>query len=252
MKGLILRMLLLFLALAICASAFAADDSENKTSVRLTPRIWLSFANTTNDEDSSTEMFFLPMYGATLTVTPKGAPNYNFLLTGLFGEGDGYFRTASEPPGVTEAERVDVELLVRYNFPGKNFSIFAGPRFVSFDKKDMAGSFFANTDTTVMLAELGIGNVINITDDGRHRFFGNFTFGVGFFDYDYDDSTGWTEYGSDTYPAIDFNFGYQYSMGLSSSFSLRYRGFLIFDENDFEQTRLNTFHGPELAFTINF
>jgi hypothetical protein len=252
MKGLIFRMLVLILGVAICASAFAADDSEDKTFIRLTPRIWFSFANTINDEDSSTEMFYLPMYGVTLTVTPKGAPNYNFLLTGFYGEGNGDFRTAYDPPGETEAERVDVELLVRYNFPGKNFSIFAGPRFVGFDKKDMAGSFFANTDTTVTLAEIGIGNVTNITDDGRHRFFGNFTFGVAFANYDYYDSTGWTESDSGTYPAIDFNFGYQYSIGLSSSFSLRYRGFIIFDENDYEQIRLNTFHGPELAFTINF
>jgi hypothetical protein len=252
MKGFMHKVSVLFLGLIICTSAFAADDSEDQTSVRLTPRVWLSFANIVNSEDSSTEMFFLPMFGATLAVTPKGAPNYNFLLTGFYGEGSGDFRTASDPPGDTDAERVDVELLVRYNFPGKNFSVFAGPRFVSFYQEDLAGSFFAETDTTVLVLELGVGTVTDMTDDGRHRLFGNFTLGAGFIDYDYEDSTGFTESGSGTYPAIDFNFGYQYSMGSASSFSIRYRGFIIFDENDFDHTRLNTFHGPEIAYTFNF
>lgn len=252
MKSFIHNVSVLFLGLIICSSVFAAEDSEDKTFFRLTPRIWFSFANTVNDEDSSTEMFSLPMYGATLAVIPKGAPNLNFLLTGFYGEGNGEFLTAFEPPGETQAERADIEFLVRYNFPGKNFSIFAGPRFVGFYKEDMAGSFWAETDTTVWVAELGIGTVTNITDDGRHRFFGNFTLGAASMEYDYEDSTGWTESDSGVYPSVDFNFGYQHSIGLSSSFSIRYRGFIILEENDFGQKRLDTFHGPEIAFTINF
>ncbi|MGD2271857.1 MAG: hypothetical protein PVI06_15755 [Desulfobacterales bacterium] len=252
MKSNLHKISVLFFSFIICSSVVAADSSEDETLLRVTPRLWLSFANTISSEDSSTEMFFLPMFGATLAVTPRGAPYYNFLLTGLYGEGDGDFAALSGSRGDSEAERVDVEFLVRYNYPGKNFSVFVGPRFVNFYQEDAAGALFAETDTSVWVLELGIGTVTNITDDGRHRFFGNFTLGAAFVDYDYDDSTGWTESGSGTYPAIDFNFGYQYSIGLSSSFSIRYRGFLIFDENDFDQTKLDTFHGPELALTINF
>jgi hypothetical protein len=251
MKAAIWKTSVLLLSLVICSSSFASEATEAQTGFRLTPRLWLATIDLQDDEETSTEAYSLPMYGLTASVTPKATPNLNFMLTGLHGEGDGEL-VSLWGDGDTEGKRTDIEFLVRYNFPGKNFSIFAGPRYVAFDKEDIVGSWRAETDTTIWVIEVGAGTVTPISDDGRHRFFGNFTFGVAFSDYDYEDTDGWDESESDTKPSIDFNFGYQYSIGASSSFSIRYRSFLLMEENDFEQLKHSLVHGPEAAFTINF
>lgn len=254
MKNAILKTSVILLSLIICSSSFASEATEAQTGFRLTPRLWLSFIDLQDDEDTTTEAYFMPMYGLTASVTPKGAPNVNFMLTGLYGEGEGEFYGAwvGGGEGDTEGERTDIEFLVRYNFPEKNFSIFAGPRYVTFDKKDSVGSFRAETDTTIWVVEVGAGTVTPISDDGRHRFFANFTVGAAFRDYDYKDTDGLDESDSAIYPSIDFNFGYQCSIGASASFSIRYRVFMLMEENDLDQLKHNAIHGPEVAFTINF
>lgn len=252
MNNAIFKTSVVLLSLIICSSSFASDATEAQTGFRLTPRLWLSYMDLQDDAGTSTEAYFLPMFGLTASVTPKATPNLNFMLTGLYGDGDGEYVNQWYGDGDTEGERTDIEFLVRYNFPDKSFTIFAGPRYVTFDSKATAGVFRAKTDASIFIIEVGAGTVTPISDDGRHRLFGNFTIGVAFTDYDYKDTEGWDESDSATYPSIDFNFGYQYSIGASYSFSTRYRAFMLVEENDLDQMKHNAIHGLEVAFTTNF
>lgn len=251
MNNAIFKTSVVLLSLIICTSSFASDATEAQTGFRLTPRLWLSYMDIQDDEETSTEAFFLPLYGLTVSVTPKATPNLNFMLTGLYGDGDGEYINQWYGDGDIEGERTDIEFLVRYNYPDKPFTIFAGPRYVTFNSKATAGVFREEDDTTIFVIEVGAGTVTPISDDGRHRLFGNFTIGAAFMDYDYEDTDGWYESDSATYPSIDFNFGYQYSIGASSSFSTRYRAFMLMEENDLGQLKHNIIHGLEVAFTIN-
>ncbi len=250
MSRLTVKILALLLGFILCSSALAADVEESDTIIQLTPRLWLASLNIVNDEETSTDQISLPMYGFTLAVNPTA--NLNLLLTAFYGEGDGDYINFYEGVGTTEVERTDIEFLFRYNFPGKKFSIFFGPRYVDFKEDSIAGSFLAEDDATIWLAEVGLGVVADMSDNGRHRLFGNFTVAAAFAEYDYIDTNGYAESGDDVYPAFDFNFGYQYVIGSHLSFSARYRGFILLDENDFDHGRLNTLHGPELALTLYF
>ena len=250
MSRLTIKILALLLGFILCSSALAADEEESDTIIQLTPRLWLSSLNIVNDEETSTDQISIPMYGLTFAVNP--ADNLNLLLTAFYGEGDGDYFNTFEGSGTTEVERTDIEFLVRYNFPGKKFSIFCGPRYVDFKEDSIAGSFLAEDDATIWLVEVGLGIVADMSNNGRHRLFGNFTVAAAFAEYEYRDTNGFIESGDDVYPAFDFNFGYQYVIGSYLSFSARYRGFILFDENDVGHGRLNTLHGPELALTFYF
>jgi hypothetical protein len=250
MPRLTTQILALLLGFLICTTALAAEEEESDTIIQLTPRIWLSYLNIVNDEEASTDQIFIPLYGFTFGVNPSA--NLNLLLTAFYGEGDGDYINIYEGIGTTEVERTDVEFLVRYNFPGKKFSLFGGGRYVDFKEDNMAGAFLAEDDITFWLAEVGLGIVADISDNGRHRLFGNFTAAAAFGDWQYRDSNGYVASDDGVEPAFDFNFGYQYVIGSHLSFSVRYRGFIIFDSNDYDHTRLNTLHGPELALAIYF
>ena len=149
-------------------------------------------------------------------------------------------------------ERTDVEFLVRYNFPGKKFSIFGGARYVDFKEDNITPSFLAEDDMTLWLAEVGFGMVADMSDNGRHRLFGNFIAAAAFGEWEYRDTNGYVDSDDSVEPAFDFNFGYQYVIGSHLSFSVRYRAFIIFDTNDYDHRRLNTLHGPEVALAIYF
>ncbi len=242
--------IVLLISLLLCAPAIAAEEEESDILFQITPRLWLSYLNIVNDEETSTDQIFIPLFGLTVSVNPSST--WNVLLTGYYGEGDADYINIFEGTGTTEAERIDVELLLRYNFPGKKFSIFGGGRYVDFSEDSSAGTFQAEDDSTLFLLEIGMGMVAEMSDNGRHRLFSNFTAAAAFSEYEYRDSNGYVESGDDVYPALDFNFGYQYVIGSSMSFSVRYRGFVLFDENDYYHTRLNTLHGPELGLTFYF
>ena len=243
------------LSLFICSSAFAQDYETENSIINLTPRIWYSYVNLSSEDYSSTEMFALPLYGATLAVTPRSTPNWHYLLTGLYGEGDGE-TVSAYGNGKRDVERLDIELLARYNFPGRNFSLFVGPRYVKFDQTLNVPSFTTDLQSKIYIFELGLGTHADLTEDGRHRLFGNFTLGLGRLEWDYSDSDGLTS--SDSYfaPAIDFNTGYQYAITASTNVSLRYRLFSIVTKPEvasgYEQKKLETIHGPELTFTVAF
>jgi len=91
MKNAIFQTSVVILSLIICSSSFASDATEAQTGFRVTPRLWLSYMDLQDDEETTTEAFFLPLYGLTVSVTPKSTPNLNFMFTGLFGDGDGEY-----------------------------------------------------------------------------------------------------------------------------------------------------------------
>lgn len=242
------------LCLFIGASAFANDENE-KSIINLTPRLWYSFVNLSGEDYTSTKMFALPLYGATLAINPNSTPSWNFLLTGLYGKGDGDTVTYWGD-GKKDVKRFDFELLARYNFPGRNFSFFVGPRYVKFDQTLDSPDFISEIKTKIYLLEFGLGTHADVTKDGRHKVFGNFALGLGRQEWDYADSDASTSSGSYFAPSVDFNTGYQYAIGESASVSLRYRLMAILSKPEVapgrEQTKLDTIHGPELSITIGF
>ena len=245
-----LKITVVFFGLLLCGTAIADEQEESDTVFQITPRVWLSYLNIVNDEETSTDAIFLPLAGLTASLSPTR--NLNLIVSGYYGTGDADYVNTVEGTGTTEVQRMDIEFLVRYNLPGKYISIFAGPRYVEINEENKANGFKATDDSTIWLAELGLGAAANISDSGRHRLFANFMAAAAFSDYEYEDTNGFKESGSGTYPAFDFNLGYQYIIGTHFSFNIRYRAFLIYEENDFEHMRLNTLHGPEFALTLSF
>jgi len=246
--------LIVFLSAPVCA--------QEKTYINITPRAWLSYLDIPFEDGTSTETFFLPMYGATLTISPLMTPNFSFILTALTGNGDGDAVVLwARPPtnsGDLEIDRTDIELLVRYAVPpNRNLLVYCGGRYITFDRtlKVPYWSYRAETEATLWAAEIGLGATVDMTENARHKFFGNFTFGFVFQDWKFDDSDGVAASGDNTAPMIDLNAGYQYTYK-SLSFSCRYRLFTysnrteIFEGDD--QDKLATIHGLEVGFTLTF
>jgi hypothetical protein len=232
--------------------AVAQDDTEIVTGVRFTPRLWLSMFNPVDGEGESREQYVIPFFGATLLISPSGTPNTNFFLTGLYGEGEGEYYRPGDAIGESTNQRLDVEFLIRRNIPGKSVSIFFGARYINFEDVSIAGDFQAESISDMIIAEFGVGIVTDLTEDGRHRVFANLMPGIANASWDYEDSEGWEESDSGLHPTLDVNFGFQFGLNDRAALSARYRGFFVSEENDYEQSRLVTIHGPELALSIGF
>ena len=180
-----------------------------------------------------------------------------FTLLAGNGDGDGVFDTSEIAK--SDNDRTDAELLVRYNLPNKNLSLYAGGRYIKF-KQELSGSaipiYNAEIETESWAIEAGLGATVNISENGRHRFFSNFTFGYNFSDWDYRDQSGFTSSGDDDSPIIDFNAGYQYIINERFNLSGRYRIFLQTQETgvvgNVTQDKYLTIHGPELTLAITF
>lgn len=226
------------------------DDTEIVTGVRLTPRFWVSAVNPVDGEGESKEQYVLPFFGGTVLVSPSATPNTNYLLTGLYGEGEGEYLLLGSALGESTMKRFDLELLIRRNFPGKGLSLFFGPRFIGFEESNVAASFQAETTTDMVIVEFGLGSVTDITENGQHRVFANFVPGIANVSWDYEDNDGVTDSDSSIRPTLDLNLGYQLGLGDRAALSARYRGFFVSDENDYEQSRLVTVHGPEFALSV--
>ena len=258
------------LCLIFTFASVAAQETQEKSRFSVTPRIWLGQFNTVEFEGERIEAFVIPLSGLTFTFSPRSLPNTNFLLTALTGDGDGDFVYFGFPGGQSEAERDDIELLIRYNFPDKLLSIYYGVRFVDFNTTSaistcpssldpICGFWFplnkSVTDSELWVVEIGVGGVTDITEDSSHRLFAYFTLGAGFSDFDFVQIEGpatFIESGSSTDLVYDINFGYQWHISSNISFNARYRGFIIADEDDNGHTRLNTIHGPDVGLTIRF
>lgn len=254
-------------------SMIGAQTEDDPSRFSVTPRIWLGQFDGVEGEGERIEAFTIPLAGLTLGYSPRSLPNTQFLLTLLTGDGDGDFSYFQSPGGRAEVDRDDFEFLVRYTIPDRLFSIFFGVRFISFDQKvtidtSLLGPPFwapryqAITESDVWVVEVGVGGVTDISEDSRHRLFAYLTFGAAFIDFEFDGFEGgaagadpfarFIEEGSSTEPAFDINFGYQWNVNDYFSFSARYRGFVIFDENDEGQASFNTIIGPDIAFTFRF
>jgi hypothetical protein len=245
------------------SSVAAQEEAQSESTFSITPRIWFGNLDQVEGEGERIEAFVIPLAGLTLTFSPRSLPNTNFLLTILAGEGDGDFVYYQIPGGTAEAERLDIEFLVRRNFPNRTFSFFYGARFIEFDDTNtiMCSSCFfapfykAEATSNVLVAEVGVGGVSDITEDSRHRLFGYVTLGYAYSDWEWEaieGGTPFTEDGTGTDLAWDLNFGYQWHISPKISFSGRLRGFFIPEKNDEGLEKLTSILGPDFALTIRF
>ena len=252
----------IFVSFLFSITAFAQDSDQGKNYIRITPRKWFAAADLPTEDGLSTDLFSLPMHGLTVSLITKGAPDFTFLFTGLTGSGDtegivDWLAPANNEVNL-EVDRSDLEFLVRYNIPDTNFSLYGGPRYITWNQitKNPAFNYSTETDTTIWAVELGLGAAVPFANNGRHMFFGNFAFGLTFQDWNWKDSDGGTESGDNISLMVDFNAGYQYIFNKLLSFSARYRLFAYMQEtevtdNEFKN-KLVTILGPELTLTLTF
>ena len=241
----------------ILASPLAIHAEEEGTGWRfgVTPRLWVSAATIPDEDNVSNGTVLLPLYGATLSVTPAFAPNLSVLATGFHGtnDGDGVF-LPTRTDGTLDMERTDIEVLFRYVFPGTGINIHAGGRFVEFitEFETDSGSFDNRDETDLWLGELGVGLVRDISEDGHHRLFANLTGVIGQEDNDFEDSQGFRSSDTDLLVGADINVGYQWWITTWANVGLRYRSFVITTQNDFDLDKFVSIHGPEASIGLMF
>ncbi len=296
----------------IFSPAVADQEMEQETGISFMPRFWLSTIDPLTGAVAKKESYFLPMYGGTLSIRPSWTTKYQFLLTGMWGGGEGEINWptqslntvvetgfgpvpanfyTSPASGKAEVERFDLELLVRRLFPDKWFSLFFGPRIATW-KETTAGKAGYNLlvgpipplnitvsqegnydiaidlDSNLYAFELGLGTVAEMSESGRHLLFSNFIFGLAYTDWkahsqvyqngvldpslsDLVGIPGGQLAGHHMGGTLDANMGYQYS-GSHLGINIRYRIFMISEENALEQTQFTTLHGPEVGLVIRF
>lgn len=221
----------------------------------VTPRLWISAATIPDEDNVSNGTVLLPLYGATLSVTPGFAPNLSVLATAFHGsnDGDGVF-LPTRTDGTLDMERTDIEVLLRYVFPGTGINIHAGGRFVRFITEFEAdsGTFDNRDETELWLGEVGVGLVREISEDGHHRLFANLTGVLGNGDNDFKDSQGFRSSDSDLSVGADINVGYQWWVTTWANVGLRYRSFVLTTENDFDLDKFVSIHGPEASIGLVF
>lgn len=240
-------------------SAKSTGRSSVSDIVSIMPRVWITQVNLAESAAFDSGAVIVPMYGGSITVTPPGTPNFSILATGFYGKGKGEARTDDTGFDLnSKIERTDIEILFRYHFPETQFVVFGGPRYVTFDTSyEFAEipSFRVNLTSDIWVLEIGGGAFANLGETGRHRFFGNFTLGVAFEDFE-SKPTGefgaFEEKTSNTTGTIDLNFGYEYLLVDWASLNFRYRMFNFFTTDDFFQADLTTIHGPEFGLALRF
>jgi opacity protein-like surface antigen len=262
-EGQMKRQLLFFLLVALFvtsgSSVYAEETAQEKTVITVTPRVWFAFAEVVDESWYNAESIFIPMYGLTATVAPSFIPNWSFLLTGLYGTAKGDIKVTESPnyKGKAYYDRLDIEFLVRYTFPGTGLSLFIGPRYVNWKSEQKVrawNNYKAKTKTDVWAGEVGASYVHTIGESGQHRLFSNLTLGIAYLDSDWssNDPSERRVSNRDTEPMVDANVGYEYLFTKNWSASLRYRIFTMREENDYNQHRWRTFHGPEIGLSFRF
>ena len=112
--------------------ALQDDPTQEVAAARgwaVVPRLWYAKVGTQDSEEFRTESYRLPMFGASVAWSPETLERFSFLATLLVGSGSGeIFVPALGATGSVDSDRIDLELLARYSFPGKGFFIFFGPR----------------------------------------------------------------------------------------------------------------------------
>jgi hypothetical protein len=253
--------LLLAMLLPRTASAAEAEEEMKADSLVLTPRIWFGTYVSPKELDSQQAQgsFQIPMAGGTLAYTSKAMPDFTLLATALQGSGHGKLIDLNVGGvGETSSTRTDLELLGRYLLLGPRLYVVAGWRHVKFNAEDRVQAFRSTTNVTISGPELGLGSTFDLSRDGRHQVFGNFTGLYATYKHNYGDNAGFTE--QRQFPAwgLDMNVGYQFWLTHSINFSARYRIFTFYYEgavggpNGEKYKDMAVFHGPEFGASFAF
>ena len=265
------RRSLLLIALAVFAAlgallprpAFAEDTGPRWFT--LSPRIWFALTDTPDTPNFFREIYFVPSFGAALTITPPMLEGFSVLLVGLYGVGGGNarFNPSIISSGMVldaDVERLDIEGLLIYQLPNLPLNVFIGSRYVRLEEKlkgkDATTSVSLNVDNEITIVKAGLGASGALTEDGSHRLFGNISAGVGFaktnIRFRVAPSLQVRNEIDDTNPTVDVNVGYDYSFRNSLALQLRYRTSLVFFDDAIGQKATDITHGPELSLSVSW
>ncbi len=252
----------LVLASALLPGLAVAQEAESHW-ITLAPRVWLAETQTTDSPSFFRETYFVPSFGATLSIAPPMLEGYSVQLMGLygFGEGDGRFGATAIDDGLrleVEFDRIDIEGLLIFQIPDLPVNLFIGSRYVllteQLEGNDGTTAVDLKIDNEIAIVKAGIGASGSLSEDGNHRFFGNFSAGVGFAEtksrfrpspfLDIRDSS------KDVTPTIDVNVGYDYSFWKSYGLRLRYRVTLVIIDDFLDQQTALVTHGPEFSVFV--
>lgn len=273
----VLSIVLLMGCLSPGVSRAGEEEDTFLSGLSVTPRLWLSFFNFTDEDDASREVSFMPLYGGTIRFSPAlipGAedlwPNVDFLLTGFHGtaEADVIFSDTLATVGSvkllgeSDQERTDIEGILRYHFPN-GVSIGAGMRYVLITLDDSFsttfGTYLRRSEVELWLGEIGTSVSTELSEDGLHRGFGNFVLVGGSITGSFRENRsivpGNPNFNSDFSDFVygaDANVGYQFWFLPNANVSLRYRAFILLAENDFGLVKTTTVHGPEASIGFVF
>ena len=243
------------IACVFCPAVSIAQEEETGWRFGVIPRLWVSAITLPDEDNVSNGTVLVPLFGGTVSISPGFAPNVSLLASGFYGtgDGDGVF-TDTGADGNLDIKRTDLEVLFRYSFPGTGINLNVGARYVELISKfkTNSGSFNNRDETDLWLGEIGLGFVRDITEDGRHRMFGNLIGSFGNGKNDFKDSQGFKSDDSALAVGADVNIGYQWWVTSFANIGLRYRSFAILTENDFDLTKLVSVHGPEVSIGIVF
>jgi len=255
------------LVLIFSANAAAQEENRSGWQFSATPRLWVSALTIPDEDNVSSGAVLIPLYGGTVSVSPGFAPNWSLLFTGLHGTGSGdiVFIRPFNPlapgcfqcSGTQTVTRTDVEALLRYTW-ASGINLSAGGRYIKFDSDVTAetfsssGRFSSHAENTIMLGEIAVGFIHELSQNGRHRMFGNVTGAFGTLKNKFTDSIGTNESSTNPTAGIDINVGYEYWFLPYANMGLRYRSFVLASTNDFDLTKFASIHGPEFFMGITF
>jgi len=259
-----------FLVSILSANAAAQDQERSGWQFGITPRLWVSALTIPDEDNVSSGAVFIPLYGGTVSVSPGFAPNVTLLVTGLRGNGSGdiVFNPGGFVPGgcarcagTQNVARTDFEALLRYSF-ANGINVSAGGRYVKFVSDVSAQTVYLGPDTgarfsnhaenTILLGEIAVGFVHEVSQDGRHRVFGNLIGAFGSIKNKFQDSLGTNQSSSSPTVGMDVNVGYEYWFTPYTNIGLRYRSFVLAANNDYDLVKFFSIHGPEFFMGVMF
>lgn len=150
-----------------------------------------------------------------------------------------------------DTSRSDLEFLIRSR-ASNNFFLYYGLRSIDAENAVTINRSGAPQEQLTtqdwLLAEVGVGIAVPVSENGRHSVFANALGGIGRIERDtLQDGVSFGA-SSDTAYTIDLNLGYQYTLTQAISFSLRYRDLGSFIDNE----KSTEFTGIDLGLTFNF
>jgi hypothetical protein len=218
----------------------------------LEPRVWLAFVDPVDEEIVEKDTHPLPMAGFTAAVRPEANGGYAFLFTLLRGGAEGDIEGDGGEDGDTDIDRLDLELLLRYDIPDTSFFLLAGPRYVRQDETNKAAGMKIDLEERHWLFEVGAGADIDLTPDARHRLLAGLVAGAGRYSRDWDSDIADSDSDDSSELSLEASLGYRFMLGESASFRVGYRALLMTLESDTGDGELQVLHGLELTFAFDF